>query len=99
MTFLSGMAAIGQEQSVTSPKSRTFERLILFCKRPLVVWASMAISRPKLPLVLLNANGRYGLLTGRRPEIVPNDCLLISYPAAPDTEATVAKIALPQLAG
>ena len=50
---------------MTSPKSRTFEWLVLFCKRPLAVWVSMASPRPKAPLVQRSADGRYGLLTGR----------------------------------
>ena len=46
--------------------------------------------QPMPPLVLRNADGRYGLLTGRRPKIVLNGCSPISYPAAPDTNGNYA---------
>ncbi len=51
---------------MTSPKSCTFERLVLLCKQPLVVWVSMASPRPLLPVASRCTNGRYGIITGHR---------------------------------
>ncbi len=83
------MAAIGQERSVTSPKSRTFERPVLPRELPLMVWASMASRRPERSLAHIANSVRCALVTGHWPEIVPNGCFLISYPAAPDTNRKV----------
>jgi len=44
--------------------------------------------RPELPLAHIADCVRCALVTGHRPEIVPSDCFLISYPAATDTEET-----------
>ena len=82
------MAENGQEQSVTSPKSRTFERLVLRCKRPLVVWASMAIPRPKPPLANRASYDCCESLTGRCRQNPPSGSFLNYQGAGHDTEET-----------
>ena len=58
---------MSQERSVTAPKCRTYERLVLLRKLPLLVLTSMASHRPKLPLEHIACNVCSEVLCGPKP--------------------------------
>jgi len=65
---------------VTAPKCRTFERLVLYRKLPLVVWTSMASHRPELPLEIRTDYVCCGLLTGQL--LMPHSIWMVVEDAA-----------------
>jgi len=61
---------------VASPKSHTFELLVLLYKRPLVVWASMASPRPERSLAYRSSYDCCESLTGRCRQNAPSGFLI-----------------------
>jgi hypothetical protein len=82
-------SSIGKEQSVTAPKSRTFDRPVLLRKQSVLCRVSMASHRPKLPLEILRTTSAMVQLPDIVQVILPNGSILVSSAAGLDPEPTL----------
>jgi len=78
-----------QESTQPPVEFTTDDRRLPEVERTVPKGFRVAGPRPERPLAHIANCVRCVLVTGHRPEIVPNGCFLISCPAALDTEETV----------